>query len=173
MNFMLDKSRSKQEKTKEATELQYHSSFHHGNSEVGGIAYFSCNFCRNEGQGDTFAQALRVDDDDNGIPNYELQRWPRDANFHNCHTTGYTYLVKEFRELCYAAVKNDPTKSVLTIYKESRATLSRDMKSEDQKKVFFAELPSYEQINSGLYKYRQNFIPRAPMTFVSHISYKL
>ena len=49
-------------------------------SEVGGIAYFSCNFCRNKGQGDTFAQALRVDDDDNGIPNYELQRWPRDAN---------------------------------------------------------------------------------------------
>ena len=30
MNSMLDKSLSKQEKTKEATELQYHSSFHHG-----------------------------------------------------------------------------------------------------------------------------------------------
>ena len=63
-------------------------------SEVGGIAYFSCNFCRNEGQGDTFAQALRVDDDDNGIPNYELQGWPRDANFHNClHLFGKRFQV--------------------------------------------------------------------------------
>ena len=134
--------------------------------EVGDTAYFSCNFCRNDRQGETTAQAIRVEDDDNGIPNFQLQGWPRDANVHTCHTTGYSYLVKEFRELCYAAVKNDPTKSILTIYKESRATLSQDM-SEDQRKVFFTQLPSYEQINSGLYKYRQNFIPRAPMTFVS------
>ena len=40
------------------------------------------------------------------------------------------YVVREFRSLCYEAVKKDPTKSIFAIYKENRATLSKDM-SED------------------------------------------
>ena len=136
--------------------------------EVGDTNYFSCNFCKNEGEREATAQAVRLEDDEDGTPNFSLRAWPRDANAHSCNTAPTAHLVKEFRELCYAAVKNDPTKSLLTIYKENRSNLSkREKLDDDQKKAFFADLPDFNQISPSLYRYRSNFIPRAPQTYVS------
>ena len=140
--------------------------------QVGHRAYFTCNACRNDGQHETSAQALRLDDDNDGTPNFSLVSWPRDANVHACDTPPTNHLVKEFRELCYTAVKNDPTKAILVIYKENRYKLcERENHDDDTKKSFFASLPTFHQISPALYRYRSNFIPRAPETYVSlHLS---
>ena len=88
------------------------------------------------------AQAIRLEDDEDGIPNFSLSVWPRDANAHSCNTPPTSHLVKEFREMCYAQVKKDPTKALLTIYKENRGYITnREKLDEDQKKAFFADLP--------------------------------
>ena len=142
--------------------------------EVGDKAYFTCNACRNDGQHETSAQAVRLEDDNDGTPNFSLLVWPRDANVHGCYTPPTQHLVREFRELCYAAVKNDPTKAILSIYKENRSYLcQRENHNEDTKKAFFASLPNFHQISPALYRYRQDFIPPAPETYVSYFIYPI
>ena len=105
--------------------------------EVGDTIYFSCNFCRNDGGREAMAQAIRLEDDEDGIPNFSLSVWPRDANAHSCNRPPTSHLVKEFREMCYAQVKKDPTKALLTICKENRGYIAnRENLDEDQKKAF-------------------------------------
>ena len=135
--------------------------------EVGDKAYFTCNYCRNAGECETMAHAIRLDDDDDGTPNFSLVGWPRSANQHSssCNPPPTEHLVREFRQLCYDAVKDDPTKSIFIIYKESRAKVAKDL-SEDDKKSLFVDLPSFDQIQSSLYRHRINFIPREPKTYV-------
>ena len=50
------------------------------------------------------------DDENDGTPNFSLVAWPRTANQHSssCNPPPTEHLVREFRKLCYDAVKEDP-----------------------------------------------------------------
>ena len=130
--------------------------------QYGTSATFSCNSCDKAGLS-TVAKAKKTGEDTNGFPTYELLSWP---NSHKCGASSYTHLVREFSDRCYAEVDKNPTKPIFEIHDEISRTMSEHM-NEDEKKLFFRDIPDKYAIKSRLYKRRRLYIPAEPTNFVS------
>ena len=100
---------------------------------------------------------------ENGETCYELVHWPVD---HDCAPSATSHLKNIFRDRCFTAVENDPTKSVFQIYKEIRTELGQNLEPDD-KISFLCEIPKLHSIRVQLYNHRRNFIPKSPEDFVS------
>ena len=85
--------------------------------EVGDTHYFTCNYCANSDGNEAKATAIREEDSENGSPNFTLETWPLSAEAHSCVPPNYQHLIRSFRQLCYEAVTNDPTKKAVRTFK--------------------------------------------------------
>jgi hypothetical protein len=121
---------------------------------VGSAAYFVCTTC---GQLDVqnTARATKYEDE-NGAAYYELTKWPIE---HACAPGGAYHLVKDFRDKCYDAVAQDPTKSISQLYKDIREEMCSSL-TDDEKKSFLDEIPELNSIKPQLYNHRRKFIPK-------------
>ena len=108
------------------------------------------------------AHAVKYENE-NGETCYELVHWPVD---HDCAPSATSHLKNIFRDRCFTAVENDPTKSVFQIYKEIRTELGQHLEPDD-KISFLCEIPKLHSIRVQLYNHRRNFIPKSPEDFVS------
>jgi hypothetical protein len=102
---------------------------------IGSAAYFVCNTC---GQLDiqNTAHATKYEDE-NGEAYYELIKWPTE---HACNPGVTNHLVKDFRDKCYDAVAQDPTRPISHLYKDIREKMCSDL-TDDEKKSFLDEIP--------------------------------
>ena len=125
-------------------------------------AVFTCNSCDKQGVS-TIARAKQTGEKENGFPEYELVSWPRS---HKCAPSSNFHRVREFSDRCYAEVDQNPTKPIFEIYEEVSQSMSENM-NEDEKKLFFFDIPDKYAIKAGLYRRRRHHIPRAPISFVS------
>ena len=131
--------------------------------KVGSTAVFTCKSCEALGSRGISAGAVKISETDDGKPEYELVRVPDN---HKCIRTSTSHLKNKFIKALYKAVGKNPLKPVGKIYEEVREEFACDM-CEDDKITFFMDIPSYKSVNANLYRHRQNFIPKAPLNFVS------
>ena len=80
-----------------------------------------------------------------------------------CFSTGIEEMVRKFRSELEVQVKNDPTQPFPTLYQTVRASFTRSL-SYDLKILFLAQIPSFDVIQTSLYRIRRTFIPPAPVT---------
>ena len=118
------------------------------------MAYFVCNTC---GQLDIQNTAYATKyEDSNGQAYYELTKWPIE---HACAPGVTNHLIKDFKDKCYDAVSQDPSKPIPQIYKDIKEEMFSSL-TEDEKKCFLDEMPSIHSIKPQLYKHRSKFIPK-------------
>ena len=122
---------------------------------IGTTAYFSCNTCEQLDVQNT-ARAIKYEDK-NGEAYYELLKWPIE---HACKPGVTHHLVKDFRDKCYDAVSQDPTRSISQLYKDIREEMCSNL-TDDEKKSFLEEMPELHSIKSQLYNHRKKFITKA------------
>jgi hypothetical protein len=72
-------------------------------------------------------------------------------------------LVKQFRKRLYACIKENPTMSINQIYKQVQLEFFMALIG-DNLLFFQNEIPTYREIQAGLYKDRQQYIPKAPLS---------
>ena len=94
---------------------------------------------------------------EDGIEELALESLP----IHECTPESTNHLIKQFSQMLYEGIGKDPTRPIPQLYEECREKLFDDL-TVDQKKLLAADIPNFRSIQSGLYKHRQNFIPRAP-----------
>jgi hypothetical protein len=126
----------------------------------GGTSLFSCNGCHALNYW-IYAKAMKIIAN-NGSISYDLLNLPDN---HECQPSTAHHLVRQFRKQLYATVEQNPTRSVNRIYESVRNDFARLLK-EDQRLFFLVEIPTFRNIQKGLYKYRQKFIPKTPGTQV-------
>ena len=121
---------------------------------IGSAAYFVCNTC---GQLDiqNTAHATKYEDE-NGEAYYELIKWPTE---HACSPGVTNHLVKDFRDKCYDAVAQDPTRPISHIYKDIREEMCSSL-TDDEKKSFLDEIPEFHSLKPNLYIHRRKFIQK-------------
>ena len=129
--------------------------------KVGGNAIFTCNSCAKLGYTGISATAVKLSENEDGKSEYELLKVPTD---HKCVLNSNSHLKKKFvKSLCEEVAKN-PLKPVGQIYEEVRSRFTTDMDNEDDRMLFLSDIPNLKAINSDLYKYRKEFIPKAPLS---------
>lgn len=70
-------------------------------------------------------------------------------------------MVKNFRDGLEEDTSNDPTQPFPALYQRVRAKYTQKL-SYDHKLLFLAQIPSYDSIQTNLYRIRRKFIPAAP-----------
>ena len=127
-----------------------------------GIVRFTCKSCEKIHK-TVIAKAVKIGEGADLA--YELIEVP-DPEAHSCVSMPTSDRSDNFMDACYDEVKKDPTKAIPTIYNEVRNALGRDL-TETERRRFFQEIPSQRNCQSNLYKYRRNFVPPEPETYVS------
>ena len=82
---------------------------------------------------------------------------------HVCCSTGIEDMVQQFRSELELQAQKDPTQPFPTLYKTVRASFTRSLPY-DLKLLFLAQIPSYDAVQTSLYRIRRSFIPAAPIT---------
>ena len=136
--------------------------------KVGSTSVFTCKSCEALGSRSVSAGAVKTSETEDGKPEYELVRVPEN---HKCIRTTTSHLKGKFIKALYDAVAKNPLKSVGKIYEDVREEFGGKM-SEDDKITFLMDIPSFKSVNANLYRHRQNFIPKAPLNFVS-VSFRI
>ena len=116
------------------------------------------------GKGKTFvrASALKIADNDDA-KDFELSAWPS-SNDHECVPPPVLPLKQKFIDTMYSRVKENPTQSIGSLYKDVRREFSKNL-SEEQKNAFFSIIPTQASISANLYAYKREFIPQQPTIF--------
>ena len=57
----------------------------------------------------------------------------------------------------YSRVKENPTQSIGSLYKDVRREFSKNL-SEEQKNAFFSIIPTQASISANLYAYKREFV---------------
>ena len=123
---------------------------------------FSCNGCEKFSHYlPVFAFRTEVDSDpENDEYSLDIESLPSFRE-HLCGTTGIEDLVKAFREELEDEAAKDPTQPFPTLYKNIRSKFTIQL-TYDHKLLFLAQIPSYNSIQTNLYRIRRKFIPAAP-----------
>ena len=121
---------------------------------------FTCIGCDERGK-INYARAIKTSEGDCEFDlKYKLIRWP-EIESHICTPSNTQCLVKKFMNMMYNEVKYDSNKPIPQIYNDVRSALAEKLSPED-KDMFYEELPSYKNVQSGLYQYRKKFHPKDP-----------
>ena len=123
---------------------------------------FSCNGCEKFSHYlPVFAWRERIDSDpENDQYTLDAESLPSYQD-HLCGTTGIEDIVKNFRDELEEEAANDPTQPFPTLYQTVRSRFTQKL-SYDHKLLFLAQIPSYDSVQTNLYRIRRKFIPAAP-----------
>ena len=132
--------------------------------EKAGRVTFTCNGCQK------FNKYLPVvawhEQHDDDPENYEyildVDTLPS-LEEHVCCSTGIEDMVQKFRSELELQAQKDPTQPFPTLYQTVRASFTRSL-TYDLKLLFLAQIPSYDTVQTSLYRIRRSFIPAAPVT---------
>ena len=125
---------------------------------------FSCNGCEKFSHYlPVFAYRTEVDmDPENDIYSLDIDTLLATTD-HVCCTTGIEDLVKQFRKELEEGAANDPTQPFPSLYKSTRSKFTQSL-NYDHKLLFLAQIPSYDSVQTSLYRIRRKFVPAAPST---------
>ena len=136
--------------------------------KVNCIATFTCNLCEHlTPTVSTRAKAIKVSEDMDGKPEYMLKTCPT-VKDHQCLPSSTYDLSQSFYPRCYEKIEDDPERSIGSIYKEVKTELY-DQVTDLQRITLVDEIPSLQDCNGNLYKFRNQFFPPPPNTPVSSI----
>ena len=132
--------------------------------EKGNRLTFSCNGCEKFSHYlPVMAWRERVDSDpEHDEYVLDVDTLPSNDD-HLCATSGIEDLVVQFREQLHLEARSDPTQPFPTLYQSVRSRFTKKL-SYDHKILFLAQIPSYDSIQTSLYRIRREFIPAAPTT---------
>ena len=125
---------------------------------------FSCNGCEKFSHYlPVFAYRTEVDmDPENDIYSLDVDTLPALSD-HVCCTSGIEDLVTQFRKELEEGAAHDPTQPFPTLYKSTRSKFTQNL-NYDHKLLFLAQIPSYDSVQTSLYRIRRKFVPAAPST---------
>ena len=130
--------------------------------QKGNRVVFSCNGCEKYSLYlPVMAWHERVDEDpEHDEYVLDLETLPT-IDQHLCATSGIEDLVVQFKDKLHLEARSDPTQPFPALYQTVRSTFTSKL-SYDHKVLFLAQIPSYDTMQTSLYRIRREFIPAAP-----------
>ena len=132
--------------------------------EKGNRVTFSCNGCQKfQHYLPLVAVREQLDNNpENDIFTLDIDTLPGHGE-HVCASSGIEDLVRKFKQQVEELVRLDPTQPMPALYLSVRSTFTKKL-SYDAKNLFLSEIPSYDSLQSSMYRIRREFIPAAPST---------
>ena len=132
--------------------------------EKGSRITFTCNGCQKHKHvvsAHAWVERSEIDVEDD-IYTLDEDSFP-DSSFHVCLSTGVEDLVKRFRKDLEASARKEPLQPFPALYQSVRRQYTTHL-SYDMKILFLAQIPSYDTVQTNLYRIRREFTPPAPST---------
>ena len=131
--------------------------------EKAGRVIFSCNACQKFGHYLPVCAIRDIVDDDpeNDVYTLDFDTLPS-AEEHRCGNSGVESQVKQFRKDLEAEIRSNPLQPYPALYLSVRSKFTQSLPNPDAKNLFLSDIPSYDSIQSTMYRIRREYIPAAP-----------
>ena len=136
--------------------------------KIGLVSSFCCTTCEKKNVTNN-AKAVLISIDEDGRPTYDLQFVPET---HACSPPSMNIKSRQFYPICHRIMTDNKTMSIGKVYKLAKKEILSGLTPLQTKQVIRG-IPTMEQCNGNLYKFRGSFYPPALKTAVSLMLQKI